>query len=362
MFVSREIKRYTVICILILVCSVWIGISQGFRSVYYLILIPAVLLLYGAGILIFARSEKQIRCIREAAQQAAISPRERSRDISQTINDKMPEQFVEGETGKLAKTIWDIIQMLQEAENKERREKEFLRDMISDISHQLKTPVAALTLFNDLLMQDLQEEEITDTGKQSMEPEKKEEILKQSEIQLERIKWLVQAILQLARIEAESVTFRDIEISAKELMNTCRDVLLSRAEVKGQTIQISGDDATIRVDPEWFQEAVVNIIKNAIDYGPENSEISITIEETPMAVKISILDHGCGIPEAERLSIFERFYRVSGNTVNPNSVGIGLALSKSIIEGCGGRIRVESRAETECIGAEKSYTRMVIVL
>ena len=119
---------------------------------------------------------------------------------------------------------------------------------------------------------------------------------------------------------------------------------------------------TVRVDNEWFKEALINIIKNAIEYSPENNEIDIEINKTPMETRIYIKDYGVGIPESDRLNIFKRFYTVHSNQVNPNSVGLGLALSKSIIEGMNGRIWVESRYSTECKGDEKSYTRMVISL
>lgn len=355
MFISREIKIYTVICALILGGLIFFGIQTEAGIQVFIIDCIAVLLIWLSGLYMISMNEKRITKIREAAEQAAVRNKsERIRDSEWSLYDEMPEQFSEGEIGKLAKTISDIIQMLQEAESKEHQEKEFLQDVISDISHQIKTPVASLTVFNDLLLQDLQQ-----TG---MTLEKKREILEQSELQLERIKWLVQAMLQLARIEAQSVIFEKEEISAINLLKSCVDVLRMRAESKSQTLLVTGDEANIEVDSEWFKEALVNIIKNAIDYAPENSEICINVRKTPIAVEISVLDHGCGISEEDRLNIFQRFYRVSGSTVNPNSVGIGLALSKSIIEGCGGRIRVESRTKEECTQDQKSYTKMIITL
>ena len=110
----------------------------------------------------------------------------------------------------------------------------------------------------------------------------------------------------------------------------------------------------MRQDAGWMQEAYQNIIKNAIEYAPENSTIDITIEQTSLAVMITIEDHGEGIPEQELPKIFNRFYRVRKMGQNDDGVGIGLALAKSIIEAQGGILTVYSQT------GQASYTRFVI--
>jgi hypothetical protein len=342
MFISREEKIYTGVCAALLVVALGLGIGLNWNITALLLIPVIVVILYGAGVFVIHMLYGRVRRIREAAEEGA-------KDI--------PERYTEGEIGKLSKSMQDMITMLQEAEQKQRREKEFLRDIISDISHQIKTPVAALTVFNDIMLQDAQK-----NGTSGMTVDEKLEMLEQSELQLERITWLVQSLLQLARIEAESVTFCPTSVDGKALLISCTDVVKLKANEKGQRFEILGDEGTITVDPEWFKEAIINILKNAIDYGPENSTIQLEFRQTPIATRISIRDAGCGIPEEDRLNVFKRFYRVNGSGVNPNSVGIGLALSKSIIEGCGGRIRVESRHISQCVKDEASYTNMVITL
>ena len=185
-------------------------------------------------------------------------------------------------------------------------------------------------------------------------------MIEQSGLQIERIKWLVLSMLQLARIEASSIEFKIEEAYFHDIINSCIDILTVKADEKNIKFKVSDDNETIRVDVEWFKEALINIIKNSIEYSPDNSSVDISIKKTPLETRIYITDYGIGIPESERINIFKRFYTVHSNQVNPNSVGIGLALSKSIIEGIGGRIWVESRYKDECKGDEQSYTKMII--
>lgn len=334
MFVNREIKIYSIICaafIVLINIILWISTHEISTM---LILTSAMLVIFLTGFFVMAYIYRRINGVRNELE---------------NMNINMADKYSEGEIGKLAMSMTDMLTRLKEAENKQRAEKEFLRDIISDISHQIKTPVASLTVFNDILLKEIQDENLN-------------VMVEQSELQLERIKWLVSSMLQLARIEAESVTFNREKVGARTLIDSCIDIVRFKASEKGIGFDIVGEDATINVDEEWFKEALINIIKNAVDYSPEDSKVTISINSTPIAVKISVLDRGIGIAEEERLNIFKRFYRVNGSGANPNSVGIGLALSKSIIEGCGGRIWVESRHMSECIGGEDSYTNMVIML
>lgn len=334
MFVSRGIKIYSFICMAVIALTdiiLWILV----HSINIMVISTlGMLTVYLAGFFVIALIYNKVNGVRNELE---------------NLNCNMTDKYSEGEIGKLAMSMTDILTRLKEAENRQRTEKEFLRDIISDISHQIKTPIASLTVFNDILLKEIQDKNL------SM-------MIEQSELQLERVKWLVNAMLQLARIEAESVKFNRENVDARALVESCTDIVRLKASEKGIDFNIVGEDTTIYVDEEWFKEALINIIKNAVDYSPENSEVTISINATPIAVKISVLDRGIGIAEGERLNIFKRFYRVSSSGANPNSVGIGLALSKSIIEGCGGRIWVESRHISECIAGDAPYTNMVIML
>ncbi|MCR4838773.1 MAG: HAMP domain-containing histidine kinase [Eubacterium sp.] len=285
------------------------------------------------------------------------------------LTQMQEEMLKEGEIGKLANAILTREKEQQAALEKERRQKEYLRDLISDISHQLKTPISSLTVFTDLLIReaerDLEEQDVrsqtaeSDSGSSSESVGKRLRLLHTEEEQLERMTWLTQALLQLARLEADCVSFAREPVQLRSLCAEVRSSFLSMAEERGISINITGVDAELRTDPDWLREAIGNVVKNAIEYSPEEGTVEIGIEQTPLATRIFVKDEGDGIPEKDRLRVFERFYRVNGNTVNPSSVGIGLALSKKITAGCGGRLYVQSRHIAECERREKPYTRMV---
>jgi hypothetical protein len=195
-----------------------------------------------------------------------------------------------------------------------------------------------------------------------MPQEQRQDMLRQSERQLERMKWLIQAMLQLARIEAESITFESESINAKALLESSGNMLKIKADEKQlKFVYECEENVTFDGDAQWLQEALVNVIKNAVEYAPVGSSIVLGARQTPIATKLYVRDAGPGVEEKDRINIFKRFYRAGGNEIKPNSVGIGLALSKSIVEGCGGRIMVESRHISECRHGEKSYTEMVMM-
>ena len=277
------------------------------------------------------------------------------------------EMLKEGEIGKLADAIIRRENERQAALEKEIKQKEFLRDLISDISHQLKTPIASLTVFTDLLIGEAEKESLVEQAQggyesvreNSEQVEKRLSLLHTEEQQLERMKWLTEALLQLARLEAESVSFVREKVQLKTICEMVRTSFLLMADERNITIDIIGDDTELLTDPDWLMEALGNVVKNAIEYSPEGGRVELGIRKTPLVTRIYVLDEGEGIPEEDRLKIFERFYRVNGSAVNPSSVGIGLALSKKIATGCGGRLYVESRHRSECNRQEKPYTKMI---
>jgi len=321
---------------------------DGFRdsTIYTIFFVILIILLAVLTLCVVRMSllKKQIRELRIAA--------ERIKKEREVREDALPSLYKEGELGKLAESIDAILREFEESEKKEKKQKEYLMDMLSDISHQLKTPLSSLTVFTDVLLNDTEN---------AISKEKRLEILRQEETQLERMKWLIQSLLQLARIEAGAVQYEMQSVDLYEFARMIKDSFQIEAEKKNITISVEGDrGAEAAMDPNWMQEAVSNVMKNAVDYGKEGGKIVLRVSKTPIAARLIVEDDGCGIKEEDRLNIFKRFYRVDRNAVNPSSVGIGLALAKSIIEDSGGRIYVESRHESECVGEEKSYTHMVI--
>lgn len=210
-------------------------------------------------------------------------------------------------------------------------DKIMLKNIINDISHQLKTPLSALTMYNDIMF-----EYSTDKD------EDMNEFVKLSKEQLRRMNWLIITLLKYARLESNSVIFDKELRSINETIYESISILRKKAESKQQVINFKSDkEIMIMHDKNWMSEAIVNIIKNSIEHTDIGGKIEVTIEETPMSIEIIIKDNGEGIPKNKLKKVFERFYK-NENNMNPESVGIGLALTKSIIEAHGGHIYVDS--------------------
>ena len=241
------------------------------------------------------------------------------------------EEYREGTVGMLYTKLYQMVGVLKESRDKELNEKIFLRDIISDISHQLKTPLASLNIFVDLLLDD----KVT-------EPEKEKQILGEASNQLGRMEWMVLSMLKLARIEAGAIKFEKKKNNLLTILQQAGDSVKYIFKERNQTLEIiCEEEIYLYCDGEWLTEAVINLLKNASDYSPEGRRVWIEAESTKAYCRIYVKDEGIGIAEDELPNIFKRFYRVQ-SMVNPNSVGIGLSLTKSIIEGMGGTIRVRS--------------------
>ncbi|HCL4444753.1 TPA: HAMP domain-containing histidine kinase [Clostridium botulinum] len=211
-----------------------------------------------------------------------------------------------------------------------KKEKIFLKNIISDISHQLKTPLSSLIMFNELMKDE------------SMPIEDRENFLKLSDEQLKRMEWLIINLLKIGRLEAGVVEFKRENNPLYVTINKALAGLSEKAKEKSQQVIVDIDeDVYFKHDMEWTAEAISNIIKNSIEHTDNYGQIKISYEETPISLIISIKDNGEGIPEKLQNKIFERFYK-GENSVNPYSIGIGLSLTKSIIESQNGSIIVES--------------------
>lgn len=221
-----------------------------------------------------------------------------------------------------------MVNRLENSLDTLKKEKAFLKNMISDISHQLKTPLSSLIIFNDLLLQD-----------ESMELETRLNFLEKTKSQLERIEWLTINLLKVARIEAGAIEFKKEKVLLKDTL----DIALSTLSFNfgEQCIELGGDlGATFYGDKDWTGEALINIIKNAMEHSKGN--IKIKIEDGPLFSSIIVKDNGDGIDTEYLPHIFERFYKVNSQ-VKPDSIGIGLNLSKLIVESQEGTISVKSK-------------------
>lgn len=210
-------------------------------------------------------------------------------------------------------------------------EKVNLKNIINDISHQLKTPLMALSMYNEILC-----------DHRNMDGEDVDNFIYSSKEQLDRMEWLVKTLLKYARLESNVVEYNKEEFSLNNTIEESISPLLIKAEEKKQKISFIYDkDISYYHDRKWLGEAFSNIIKNAIEHTGIAGKIEIGIEETPITVRVYIKDNGEGIDKSEIKKIFNRFHK-GENSLNPASIGIGLCLSKAIVKAHNGDITVES--------------------
>ena len=235
----------------------------------------------------------------------------------------------EGELSILKNDIYKVTLMLSEHSALLQHDKVQLTNAISDISHQLKTPLTSMTVMADLL------------SEPELPPEKRTEFTRNIRIQLERIGWLVSSLLKFSKIDAGTVQFKKDPILVRTLFQKSLEPVLIPMDIKEQTVSIKGDDAVSFLgDLNWTAEAVINILKNCVEHTPEGGEISISFAENALYTEVIIADNGKGIPKEELPYVFQRFYK--GKNASEDSVGIGLALSHSIITSQNGDINIKS--------------------
>lgn len=240
-------------------------------------------------------------------------------------------EYRDGELGKLSTSFNKMSSIIENTFDTLKKEKGFLKNTMQDISHQLKTPLSSLKIFNELLLN------------QSVKDKKTlNEFLHESQRQLDKMEWLIINLLKMAKLDAGAIEFKNIDSSMEETINESVNLLKPMYTVKNQKMIVeSSDKSYFSHDRRWLIEAFSNIIKNCIEHTDDGGKIRITIYNSPIMVKVSIADNGGGISQKDLPHIFERFYKGKG-VYNKNSTGIGLSLAKSIIENQGGFITVKS--------------------
>ena len=215
------------------------------------------------------------------------------------------------------------------AEN-ERRSKQFLKNTISDISHQLKTPLAALNIYNGLLQ-----------GETEELPEL-QEFATLSEKELDRIETLVQNLLKITKLDAGSIVFEKTSESVADILGEVELHFAYRAKQEQKELVLSGDGhISLFCDHDWMIEAIENIVKNAFDHTEQGNFIRIEWKQSASMVQIIIKDNGNGIHPEDLHHIFKRFYQ-SRFSKDKQGIGLGLPLAKMIIEAHRGTIEVDS--------------------
>jgi len=238
----------------------------------------------------------------------------------------------EGELSILKSEIYKATIMLCVQAEALKKEKSELADAMSDISHQLKTPLTSMMVMTDLLCDP------------TLPAGRRIEFTGLIRAQLERIEWLVTSLLKLSRLDAGTIVFNKVPVKMDVLLNRALAPLLIPIELRRQTVTVSHPEITFSCDLNWTAEALLNIFKNCVEHTAVGGSLSITAFQNALYTQIVIFDNGSGIHAADLPHIFERFYR--GSNAGEDSVGIGLAMSKSMIALQGGSITVKSTVGT----------------
>lgn len=245
----------------------------------------------------------------------------------------------EGELYRLFHEVNSLVSILNAHADNERSAKKFLKNAISDISHQLKTPLAALNIYNGLI-----QEEAADS------PDIREFAVL-SEQELDRIGTLVQNLLKITKFDAGTVVLEKTEENVADLLSCMKRHFSYRAEREGKNLLLSGgNDVTLLCDRSWLTEAVSNLVKNAFDHTKRGDTVRIEWRQFASVVQITVKDNGSGIHPEDLHHIFKRFYR-SRFSKDTQGLGLGLPLTKSIVEAHGGTIELDSEP-----GAGSTFT------
>ena len=240
------------------------------------------------------------------------------------------EENTEDELSILKNELYKITVMLKEVAENSQKDKTTLKDSLSDISHQIKTPITSILIMLDNILSD-----------ENMPEDIKKDFIKDIKREIVNIKFLVESILKLSKIDSNSIKFIKKEVFIKDIINEAVKNVSMLSELKNIKIIVSGDDSIKTIcDLKWQVEAITNILKNCIEHSYENKKIYINYNQNNMYTELKIEDNGTGIDAKDLPHIFERFYK--GKNSSSDSVGIGLALSKSIIESNNGYIQVDS--------------------
>ena len=290
----------------------------------FFFLIPAALIMLVSGALILLIMYIDARKRFNAMEQL-------STELDEILHDNSRFLITECEEGELAILSSSIRKMtlkLKEQASNLTDEKKVLTDARADIFHQMRTPLTSMRLSCSML------------SEEDVPYEERIRFVRGIKKQLERMQWLVETLLKMSKIEAGTVTFKRERLDAKELVQKACEPLLIPLELRDIKLQITTNDAGLTGDMDWLAEAVGNIVKNCMEHTHEGGQISINAEENAIYTVLTIEDTGKGFDKNDIAHIFERFYK--GKNSGSESVGIGLALCRTIITGLDGTIKAEN--------------------
>ena len=240
------------------------------------------------------------------------------------------DSISEDELSILKNEIYKTTIMLKESAENSNKDKINLKKSLEDISHQLKTPLTSILVMLDNIIED-----------PDMDINIRNDFVRDIKRNVVNINFLVQALLQLSKFDANTVHFIKQENDLKTIIKESIKNVSPLCDLRNINIEFNAKDKSkIVCDAKWQIEAITNIIKNAVDHSKNNSTVTINLSNNNVYSMIEIIDKGEGISKKDISHIFERFYK--GENATSDSIGIGLALAKTIIEEDNGSISVES--------------------
>lgn len=245
------------------------------------------------------------------------------------------DELSEDKLSILREEIYKTTIMLKENADNSLKDKINIKNSLQDISHQLKTPLTSINIMLDNISDD-----------PNMKVEVREEFIRHIKREMASITFLVQAILKLSRFESNTITFYPKEVSVQKIIDTVISNVSNLSDLKNICIVVDNRCKNkIKCDFKWQVEALTNILKNAIEYSHDDNKVILECNDNNLYTEFRIKDFGKGMSAEDTINIFKRFYKGENTDINKDSIGIGLSLSKAIIEKNNGQIVVESKKE-----------------
>ena len=235
----------------------------------------------------------------------------------------------ESDNSKLQNEIYKTTVTLRESAQRSAQSKEELKNALSDISHQLKTPLTSVIIMTENLLDN-----------PDIPLELRQDFLRDIYRSSNHISFLVQSLLTLSKLDADSIVLKRHSEPLSEVFSDVAQSMAIPAELHRISLIFEDNGVLLQCDKKWLCEALFNIVKNCIEHTPEGGTVQMKAESNSLYTKITVSDNGQGIQKDDLPHIFERFYK--GKNADDDSVGIGLALSKAIIEKSGGTVSVDS--------------------
>lgn len=361
MFRNKEFKRlifvsviavFIELCLLLKMDKVIKNIFKGSKSIF-IVVIMIVMVVYVAYVVVFTINRyrridtmsKWLFKLQGRDTDSIAAYIEELKKLTGHEEFKL-KNYVEGELSILQSDIQKVTVRMIELNERLLKDKTYLADTLADMSHQLKTPMTSMMVMADLL------------NDGNLPADKREEFTKNIQNQLERMEWLLSTLLRMSKLDAGTLKLNPEPVEVESVIKKSVEHLLIPMELKEQTLTIRRDDIAddagqkadeeskqlyVKLDTNWTVEAIANIVKNCMEHTPVNGRIDITYGKNPLYDYINIEDNGTGIAEEDLPHIFKRFYK--GKNASKDSVGIGLAFAKQIINMENGSIDVVSEQD-----------------